>query len=632
MSHRTMRSPKVALLAVCLSWACINVPEVEQVPEHPDASAPDAHVEDAGIRPDASVSDAGIPDSGSPDSGTPDLTLTLVTSRAITNSDVQIRATVTGAAPDEVELLVDGVAVATLFPPYELRWNAQSLEEGPHELSARVTLGGRTFVSEARTLVVDRTKPRIVSRIPLTGARTVSVHQTIRATFSEPLDPSTVHAESVRVLSDAGIVVADVVLAPGGTALNIQPASLLPPDVTLRVTLDSSVVDLAGNAIQALPQDWEWTVPGYLPVGEPLSASPAERPVTWSPALQIDGTGQPVVAWLDGTALEPYDVRVKRWNGSDWELLGGVLEASTGNYTHSFCSLAVDGGGRPIVAWDEISTSGAPSLRVRRWSGSTWDAMGAPVVPLLPQASVDTIVFRGNKQGQLALAFREVNQSAEQVAVWRWNGSGWGALGGALKVNPAWGISAVRMAIDAAGNPTVAWSEQTTSGNRAVYMRRWNGSTWEAIPMPTQEQPGVLVVDDLGAPVMDMPEWNGATRSARLWRWNGNSWMALGSPFSLYPGTTDSVGASLALDAQGRLSVLIAESEGAGMPSVYYVRRWIGGAWEPVGSLYRNSPGLNPVGPVLFAMDSAAQPVLAQAKHPEGDPDTRRVHVYRPNN
>jgi hypothetical protein len=623
-----MRYPRTLAVLVCLfSWACINVPEVQQVADNPDAGEPDAPIADSGTPPDSGTQ----PDASTPDSGIPDLKVRLLISRSITNGDVQLSVTVTGPAPEEVELLVDGETVATLTAPYELRWSTRLISEGTHELSARVTLEGHRFTSEPRHLVVDRTRPRLLSESPLTGAQTVSVHQPIQAGFSEPLDPATVNAESVTLLSGTGVVAAEVVLAPEGTSLTLRPASPLTADTTLRVSLGSTVADLAGNAVQALPRDWEWTVPGYLPLGAPLSASPGENPDARSPSLQIDGSGQPVVAWLDGTSLEPYGIRARRWTGDGWEQLGGVLTASSGNRSGSFCSLEVDGDGRLFVAWDELSSSGATSLRVRRWNGTTWDAVGAPVVPLLQQAVADLIVFRANGQGQLALAFRESSPSSQQVTVWRWNGSAWGVLGGALKVNSTWSIAAVRLGIDAAGTPTVVWSEQEVSGNHASYMRRWNGSVWEVISLPAQAEHEALIVEDSGAPVLDAPAWNGTARSAQLLRWNGSSWAAIGNPISQYPGATHSGVVALSSDAQGRLMALVAEAEVAGGAAVFYVRRWNAGAWEPVGSVYRHSPGLSPMGAVLLAVDSAGQPVLAQAKQLETESQRRRVYVYRPN-
>ncbi|MFP2909750.1 Ig-like domain-containing protein [Pyxidicoccus sp. 3LFB2] len=620
-----MRYFSVFAVLVVFSGACIDLPEIEQVSEPSDAGEPGPGSTDASTwTPDASV-----PDSGIPDSGTPTLAVTLETSRSITNSDVQISARVIGPVPEEVELLADGVAVATLSPPYELRWSAEALVEGTHVLSVRATLGERKVTSESRTLIVDRTAPRLISQSPLTGAQSVSVHQTIQAAFSEPLEPTSVNSESVKLLSGAGVVAAEVLLTSEGTSLTLRPVSLLPADTAVRVSL-GTLVDLAGNAVQALPHDWEWMVPGYLALGEPLSASPTESSEVRSPALQVDGTGRPVVAWWDETATEPAGIRVRQWNGSAWVQLEGVLQPTSGHFSGGFSSLKVDGDGQLFVAWDEASNSEGLSLQVRRWSGTAWVAVGGSVGPLPQQTGMDLIVFQVGRQGQPVLAFRESNQGATVVSVWRWNGGSWGLLGGKLKVNSSRLISSLRMNVDAAGNPVVAWSE-TDDGNLAAYMRRWNGGAWEAIPMPTQTHPGTLSIDDSGAPILDVPVSNGTASSTQLRRWNGSSWVALGNPISAYPGATDSRVTALTSDAQGRLTALISEPEVAGGPSVLYLRRWNDGAWESVGSPLRKTPGSTPVGATLLAVDPTGQPVVARAEQSDSEPGQRRLHVYTPN-
>ncbi|WP_164017903.1 Ig-like domain-containing protein [Pyxidicoccus trucidator] len=624
-----MRYPQIVALFACLfSWACIDLPEVQQVTETSDSGVPGGHAEDSGTSPDASVPDSGIPDSGVLDSGTPSLVVTLVTSQSITNGDVQVNAEVIGPAPDELELLVDGVAVATLAPPYELRWSTQSLEEGSHVLVVRATLGERRFTSESRTLEVDRTSPRLISQTPLTGSQNVPVRQTIQASFSEPLKPATVSAASVKLLSDAGVVAADVLLTPEGTLLTLRPVSLLPADTVVQVSLDG-LADLAGNTLQALPQDWEWTVPGYLPLGEPLSASSTESSIVQTPSLRIDGAGQPVVAWSDGTNLEPFGIRVKRWNGTGWEQIGSVREVTAGHGS-LFSALEVDGDGLPSVAWNEFSQATGMTFRAQRWNGEAWESLGTPGTLLRQQASADFIIFKGNEQGYLALAFRELYQGADQLLVGRWNGSSWGLLGGTLKVNSAWSVSSLQMEMDAAGNPIVTWSE-SNSGTIAAYMKRWNGGAWEAIPMPAQTYPGKLIIDDSGAPILDVPASNGTANSAQLRRWNGSSWVALGNPISVHPGATNSLAVALTFDAQGRLIALIAEPEMAGGATVFYLRRWNAGAWEPVGSPLRKTPGSTPFGATLLALDASGRPVLARAEYSESEPTRRRLYVYTPN-
>ncbi|MCP3136371.1 Ig-like domain-containing protein [Pyxidicoccus xibeiensis] len=613
----------IVVFAVFLSWACINVPEVVQVPETPDAGEPDAH----------------LPDSGAPGSGPQDLTVQFHSSRTITNREVLLKVTLSGAKPDEVELLVDGVAVATLTPPYELRWDTRSISEGEHVLAVRATLGERKFTSDSRNLVVDRTPPRVISQMPIAGSRTVSIHQTIQATFSEALDANTVSADSVKLLSQAEKMGVEVSLSPEGTFLTLRPGSPLPVDTALSVSFDNSVTDLAGNPLQWSEQAWEWTVPGYIPLGTPLAYSPDGDGSLFYYSLQVPTAERPVVAWVSGGPLgENYGVHVSRWNGSNWEQLGRVLDANPGSTHPSGCSLQVDAGGQLFIAWTEGTESGMTHVHVRRWNGSDWQAVGAPVLPLSSNAGLNHFQFDVNKTGNMILGLFESGGSGSQVSVWHWSGSGWSVLGGALKVNPAWNLSSMQVQIDDAGRAVVTWSETESSGVGTPYMRRWNGSSWEEIIMPFQGHlgyPGVLALDGSGNPILARTTWDGAAGTAlhaHVWRWDGSSWSAVGQPFGgLYPGVTDARVGTWGLDDEGRLLTLLVEPEVPGGAAHLYVRRWTGATWEPVGGLLKPNPGANQIVHATLAVDPTGQPVLARIEQTDSQPYKRRIYIYTPN-
>ena len=622
----------VAVLACVFSCACIDVPEIQQVPETPDGGEPDAHGEDSGTPPDAST----------PDSGIPDLKVQLLGSRSITNGDVQFSVTVAGPTPDKVELLVDGEGVATLSPPYQMRFDTQILAEGLHAFMARVTLGTKAYLSEPRELVVDRTPPQWVSRVPSTGSRAVPMHQVVRAVFSEPLDSSTVGSSSVRLLSDSGVIAADVSLAPEGTSLMIQPTSGLPIGTSVTVVLEQSVTDLAGNPIQVPAQEWKWSVPAYLPLGEPQAANPGRDTQAQSVALQVDGSGRPVVAWIDGSASDKsYGVYVRRWSGSAWEQLGGVLDANPGDTFARWCSLQIGTDGQPVVAWSEDGGAGVVSVHVRRWNGAAWDVMGAPVVPVLSNGFIPGFGFRFRigKSGHLVLALPEDNNSESQLSVWRWSGSGWGMLGGVQKAASSWFISSLELEVDGAGNPFVGWVEKELNGTGvALHMKQWSGGAWETADAVFGGFIGPLAFDASGHLVQGRaasdvaPAPNTIALRVQVLRRNGTSWEEVGQPFGgIYAGETNAVARRLLLDDAGQLVALVGEPEVKNGPESLSVWRGSGEGWAPVGGVLRSDPGVTPsLGAI--ALDASGEPVLARAEQSESEPGRRRVHVYTPNN
>ena len=593
---------KLAVCFVPVFWACINIPDVEVIPEQPD-------------------------------SGTSTPTVSLTLSRTVTNSDVVVRAFVMGVVPDRVELLVNGVVTAQLTPPHELRWSTHALDEGTHAFAVQAAVGERTFVSDATSLVVDRTGPRLVQQTPLPGARTVSVRQTIHAVFSEALDPATVTAEAVALVADGTELSAVPRLSPDGTSLELQLEEALPVDTVMRVSLGASLTDLAGNLVVLPGETWEWTVPGYLPQGDAVSGASEELETARFASLAVDADDQPVVAYINGSLRQELGVYVKRWNGSSWQPLGEVLGVSGHSTYLGNSTLRIHDGRAPLVAWLQ-AVSGSPiSVHVRRWEHGVWNVVGAPVNPLMDPASVDIFAFESNAGGAMAMALRESWGGQSQVSVWHWDGSAWAGLGGALKVNPTWLVTGLSLMLDAAGHPVVLWSESGPDQNTQVYIQRWNGTGWDALFPPSSGLPRAVALDGSGSLLRAGASLNSdGALDVLVFRFDGSSWVRMGNRVGgLFPGATDTGVSRLGIDKEGNAVVLLGEPEAAGEPEVSYAQRWNGTAWSPVGGLLRPQPGGVPVYSLL-AMDGQGQPVLGRIEATDGDLNRTHLYVYRPNN
>jgi len=88
-------------------------------------------------------------------------------------------------------------------------------------------------------------------------------------------------------------------------------------------------------------------------------------------AMTLDGNGNPVVAYIEGTfASNAARLKVVRNNGTSWVAVGGALD-STPDATQSIGApqIATDGAGQPWVAWNHVP--GAP-LKLVQFDGSTF--------------------------------------------------------------------------------------------------------------------------------------------------------------------------------------------------------------------------------------------------------------------
>jgi hypothetical protein len=155
-----------------------------------------------------------------------------------------------------------------------------------------------------------------------------------------------------------------------------SPAGKLAVASTMRVGLEYAPYTLHVHVWNGAA----WTDPGATHRSGGVSATPG---TSRQPALALDGCGRPTVAWIEHHA-GGRDVYLRRWSGRDWEALAG--SAQGGGVSASGRALAaavtVEPGGAPVVLWWEPSgTAGyGPSLMVhaRRFRDGRWIDVGAP--------------------------------------------------------------------------------------------------------------------------------------------------------------------------------------------------------------------------------------------------------------
>jgi hypothetical protein len=125
-------------------------------------------------------------------------------------------------------------------------------------------------------------------------------------------------------------------------------------------------------------------------------------------------------------------------------------------------------------------------IEVRRWTGSTWENLGAPIGEraIAPQVRADAA-------GNLYLAWLEEGTypAPSRLQVVRWSGTAWEALGSDVAVSSGdtyLGVPALEL--DAEGRPLVAWiHSQTTQGLRVA---RWTGQDWSVKVVEESTVPG----------------------------------------------------------------------------------------------------------------------------------------------
>lgn len=354
--------------------------------------------------------------------------------------------------------------------------------------------------------------------------------------------------------------------------------------------------DSQGGAAQRNSQ-----VPSVTELSSILQASAGRAN---SPSIAVDLSGRPVVVWSQEGKGEP-SIYLQRWMDSNWADLGGSNSGRglSNTFGGSLAPwLVVDLKGRPVVAWQDQS-SGNYEIYLRRWNGSSWEelqqsATDGGISRTLGGLSVaPTLALDGS--GNPVVAWEERFGSNSDVYIRRYTcrrqNCRWEDVGGKSGLHGGMGGKVGRsafpsLALDMRDHPVLAWQD-SFSGPFQIYVRRWTGSRWEEIGGSAAAD-GIsrskgaavapsLVLDSAGGPIIAWQDQFAGRDRIYLAHWNGQQWEGWAGS-NTGEGISASQGGalpSLALDSGGR-PVVGFQSEVGGQSRIF-VRRWEGSAWQP---------------------------------------------------
>ncbi len=126
-------------------------------------------------------------------------------------------------------------------------------------------------------------------------------------------------------------------------------------------------------------------------------------------------------------------------------------------------ALVVQRSGNPVVAWSELG-----AIQVHRWTGTAWEQLGQPLptsstFPERPETTLPVLALDGS--GRLLVAWSRLGMAE----VWQWTESGWGRLGVISRPSLQTDLPGpLSLQVDAAGVPVLAWSRQGTNSALGV--------------------------------------------------------------------------------------------------------------------------------------------------------------------
>jgi len=645
----------IPLVLIGLISACIDLPEIDS------------------SRPDSGTS-TPLPDAGggdTPDSGTQlSIAITAPIGTLYTSGPVSISVALRGGTAERVQLFKGAVELATLSPPYTYTWETAAEPEGSYTLTARATQSGRTVSSEPVTIIVDRTNLQVASRSPVPGATNVDSSRPIQVVFSKPVQARTVSDTTVSFAVSGVLAEKTLSLSSDGKTLTITPKTKPPLPTTVSIGLSSGILDSAGNALVVPSTPWNFELPQWYALGGPLNAVGGNT-LLKDTAMVLDSQNNPVVAWSE--ELTPggrASIFVHRWDGDAFKAIGGALNGTPSGSAYK-PALAIDGSGNPVVAWQE-SDGFNENIYVKRWTGTSWQSVGGGILsaendtrssPVPTPARNPTLAVRGDN---IYVAWDEKNADGSSTIYIR-KSVGGGAFiladnsGGLVNaVSKQTSGSKPSLVLDSNGQPIVAFQEETleqSSPTNIYVMRLKPDGYWEyAVPPFTGDEvngyvSGGLSISDGGTSAIDCSlaidaqnnlylAWAeepdiASVRDIQVFRSTGpQSWERMGSALSAYSAGTSAEEARVQVTPAGKLFVTWSEWDGNADTGYehLFVRHWDNQSWNSLtttnGINQGPKSGLRP----MLAVDSSGRPVVAWYEGYSYNRSGDYVYVRRYNN
>jgi hypothetical protein len=321
----------------------------------------------------------------------------------------------------------------------------------------------------------------------------------------------------------------------------------------------------------------------------------------YRPDVAVSSTGVIYVTYQK-SVTQGWQVMVLRWNGAVWESLAGSASVGISNSAVGAIGprIAVDPSGHPWVTWQH-QTNGGDEIYLRRWNGSAWVEVGGSAsaggISNSPQrlSTEPALVLDASGAPYVTWTERRAGTFLRDVYLRKWNGTAWIELGGSAT---GLGISMredadseVRdLAVDSTGRVSILWECGTV--RHEVYLRRWNGSTWQELGGSAsgfgisgnrvsllgelESRAREVALDPDESPVVVWSEGDAFTPyQVRLRRWTGTAWEgADGSEeYAIGAGVGENIPYPvLSLDKRG--DILVAWDDGDVGDQEIYLRRW----------------------------------------------------------
>ncbi len=172
-------------------------------------------------------------------------------------------------------------------------------------------------------------------------------------------------------------------------------------------------------------------------------------------------------------------IRVMRWNGSSWENCAdaghpsGLVSESTAAEVDIAASKTDDS---MYIAYQDIAAGNR--VRVKKWNGSLWSDVSDASHPngYISSGEGFNPAIAVDSQDHIYVAYP--NPREGYIGVQEWNGSGWTSLDAPSSRKAA----EISLAIDGSDNPWIAFSEKYKKNRWALKLKKFSDGMWREVP------------------------------------------------------------------------------------------------------------------------------------------------------
>ncbi|MBL4697192.1 MAG: hypothetical protein JKX70_00005 [Phycisphaerales bacterium] len=278
--------------------------------------------------------------------------------------------------------------------------------------------------------------------------------------------------------------------------------------------------------------------------------------------------------------------QIARWDGSNWNAVGGGLQSQYSN------TLGVFQGNLIVGGYFDSAGNMPGSAKLARFDGSSWNAMDAQLESFLSSiwdmttydsGSGDALIVAGN--------YLNIGGNAGMNHICQWDGTNYTALGGTIGGAVPLIVLDVLNADLGSGSSLFAGGRfLTIDGVSALNIASWDGSAWSPLGGGLTRSSGISQVfhlttwdDGDGMALYAGGSFNRAddrTEVSNVAKWDGKAWSSMGDGF-------DSAVQELTVfdDGSGEALYAMGNFENSGASPMSHIAKWNGSAWEAVGGM-----------------------------------------------